>query len=228
MGKFVCFSVVFLFLFSCKKEQSSVVLSTNDLTTGYFGDISGNYSVFDVTHIVHDEEVDVHDTSQFVYKMYIGDTISENDGTKAKKYIRYNWNVLTAQWDVLDVWKIKRDKQFGVLTEENQSIVKLYFPIQADFSWNANRFNNQDSIYYHYRNVHKSISLNGLLFDSTVIVEQENYFTLVDLKRKKETYAKGIGLISKYYKDLRIKNFDSMKVQKGEEWYFTIKSFGKE
>ena len=228
MSKFVCFSVVFLFLLSCKKEQSSIVLSTNDLTTAYFGNISGNYAIYDVTHIIHDEEVDVHDTTYFVYKINIGDTILENSGSLANKYIRYNWNSLTAQWDVLDVWKIKRDNQFGVLIEENQSFVKLHFPIQSDFSWNANRFNNQDSIYYHYRNVHKSISLNGLLFDSTVTVEQENYFTLVDLKRKKEIYAKGVGMISKYYKDLRIKNFDSTKVQRGEEWYFTIKSFGKE
>ena len=228
MSKFVFLIVVILIIFSCKKEMSFNPSSSTDLTTAYLGNISGNYVIYDVTHIIHDEEVDVHDTTQFVYKIAIGDTISENDGSLANKYIRYNWNIMTAQWDVIDVWKIKRQNQFGILIEENQSIVKLYFPLQTDFSWNANRFNNQDSIYYHYRNIHKSMSLNGLFFDSTVTVEQENYFTLVDLKRKKETFAKGVGLISKYYKDLRIKNFDSTKVQRGEEWYFTIKSFGKE
>lgn len=228
MYKFILLIVVISIVFSCKKENPLSDESSSDITIAYLGDASGNYVIYDVTYILHDEEVDLHDTTQFVYKIAIGDTISENDGSLANKYIRYNWNVMTSQWDVIDVWKIKRDKKYGILIEENQSIIKLHFPVRENFSWNANKFNNQDSIYYKYKGIHKSISLNGVIFDSTVTVEQENYFTLVDLKRKKEIYAKGIGMISKYYKDLRIKNFDSTNVQKGEEWYFTIKSFGKE
>lgn len=228
MSKFILIIVITLIFVSCKKKQAIESLSSIDITTAYFGNTKGNYSIFDVIHIVHDEEVDIHDTTQFICKIYVGDTVTENDGSIANKYLRYKWNILTDQWDVLDVWKIKKHNQFGVLIEENQSIVKLFFPIKENLSWNANRFNNQDSLYYSCTNLHKKIKMNGLTFDSTVTVEQENYFTLVDLKRKKEVYAKNVGLISKYYKELRIKNFDSTRVQKGEEWYFTIKSFGKE
>jgi hypothetical protein len=76
--------------------------------------------------------------------------------------------------------------------------------------------------------MHTPLKVDEYNFDSTVTVIQNNYFTLVDYKRQTETYAKNIGMISKYYKNLKIKNFDTLQVKKGEEWFYTISKFGNE
>lgn len=220
--------IVFFSLLSCNKKELVLVKENKVDDYNYLGNEKGRYCVYKVKHIIHDDEVDVHDTLESILKVYIGDTLKDNLGKAVNKMYRYIWNKNTNTWDILNVWTIYKDGNFGVVNEENQRLVKLLFPLDVNNYWNANRFNDNDSLTYRVVNLHRKILIDNILFDSTLTVEQENYFTLVDFKRKNEVYAKGIGLISKYYKDLRIKNFDSTKVQKGEEWYYTIKSFGKE
>jgi hypothetical protein len=55
-----------------------------------------------------------------------------------------------------------------------------------------------------------------------------NVFTLVDFKVQTETYAKGVGLVGKYFKDLRISNFDTLNVRKGTEYFLKLKAHGFE
>ena len=58
-------------------------------------------------------------------------------------------------------------------------------------------------------------------------VEEENYKTLLETRRKFEIYAKNIGMISKTYKNLQFK-FGSSKPIKGEEYYFNVTNYGVE
>jgi len=61
-----------------------------------------------------------------------------------------------------------------------------------------------------------------------VVVEQEEFSSLVDHRRKYEVYAKGVGLIHKYYKDLEIQNFDTLNVKNGNEVFYYLTGYGFE
>jgi hypothetical protein len=58
------------------------------------------------------------------------------------------------------------------------------------------------------------------------VVDQENFFSMIDYRRKSEVYAKNVGMISKYYKALKISNFDTVKVKYGKELFYKLINFG--
>jgi hypothetical protein len=80
----------------------------------------------------------------------------------------------------------------------------------------------------YYRAINKKATIGALSFDSTLVVEQADFSSLIGYERKYEVYAKGVGMVYKYYKDLDIANFDTLNVKKGEELFLTINSYGIE
>ena len=63
--------------------------------------------------------------------------------------------------------------------------------------------------------------------DSTLIVDQDEYFSLIDTVSKYEVYAKGVGLVGKYFRDNHYQ-FGSNEVVKGSELFYEIVSTGME
>jgi hypothetical protein len=51
---------------------------------------------------------------------------------------------------------------------------------------------------------------------------------LISYSKKYKVYAKNVGLFSKFYKDLKINNFDTLKVLNGVELYYTLRNYGIE
>jgi len=51
---------------------------------------------------------------------------------------------------------------------------------------------------------------------------------LVDHRKKFEVYAKGVGLIYKFYKDNDILNFDTLNIRFGREIHFRVIDYGLE
>jgi hypothetical protein len=194
----------------------------------YSGIYSGRYIEYDVIHILHDDEVDIHDTLKFRIKTVIGDTFTDNQGRISNKYLRYTWDDMVDNWKIKDVWSIILNGKNAELVDENQRLIYLTFPIQLDFYWNPSIYTVGSNENYFFNKIHTPTKLGNFQFDSTVTVIQNNYYTLVDYKKQHEIYAKNIGLISKFYKNLKIKNFDTLQVKKGEEWYFTLTNFGQE
>lgn len=221
----ICINII---ITSCKKNVDIPVKEDFNSDFGYFGLKKGNFIEYDVIHIVHDDEVDIHDTTSFRLKTIIGDTVTDNQGRKASKYIRLLWNDIKDIWEIKDVWTAIIDGKNAELTDENQRLIKLTFPIKENVYWNPSIFSTLSNENYMYGNIHVSLKGKDYSFDSTVTVLQNNYFTLVDYKYQTETYAKNVGLISKYYKNLRIRNFDTLQVKKGEEWFYTMIKFGNE
>jgi len=221
--------LVFLFCISSCKKTIETKESTNFQDEfAYFGLFKGKFIEYDVTHIVHDDEVDIHDTTSFRIKTVIGDTITDNEGRKAFKYIRLIWNNANDTWQIKDVWTAIINDNNAELTEENQRTVKLTFPINKNVFWNPNKFSNLPLENATYLQINMPLNYSNYNFDSTITILQNKYFTMVDYKLQTETYAKNVGLISKYFKNLRIKNFDTLQIKKGEEWYYSMTKFGLE
>jgi len=195
----------------------------------YFGLVPGRFIVYNVREIVHDEMADIkHDTLNYQLKTLIGDTITDNAGRIARQFLRFKRLNSSQNWQLSDVWTTLIDGNYAELTEENQRIIKMLFPVSSKTTWNANVFNVNSSLDCFYDKIHESLSLNGISYDSTVLVEQENVRNLVEFKRKYEVFGNRIGLISKYFKDLKISNFDTLNIKSGYELIYTCTDFGIE
>lgn len=211
-------------LFSCKQEKQSVHFGY-----GYFGLEEGNYVEYDVMEIFHDEgSVIMHDTLRYVLKTVIGEKVEDNQGRMANKVFRYKFDPITGVLFDQRVWTAIIDNGKGEQTEENQRIIRLVFAITNDKEWDINAYNTGDEQEAYYFDLNKEKTFNGFTFDSTVVVEYEDFFSLVDYDRKYDTYANHVGLVQRVDKELTINNFDTLDISKGSEVHYSLRGFGKE
>ena len=210
---------------ACKKD-----IATVDFHYAYYDLTPGRFVVYDVVEIKHDQGATIkHDTLVYQLKSVIGDTVIDNAGRIARKFFRYKRANSTQNWVFSDVWTTIIVDNRAELVEENQRIVKLVFAPTLSKSWDINAFNSFSKLEAYYRDLHKPTLVNGLTFDSSLVVEQDDFLSLVDYRRKFEVYAKGVGLVRKYSKDLNIQNFDTINgVLNGKELFYQIRSFGVE
>lgn len=221
---FITLSLLII-LFSCKKDKNG---SSIQLHTDYSPIVEGRYIIYNATEIEHDDAVLQHDTLHYLLKTVIGQVYYDNEGRAAREYLRYTSMDSAATWQLKDIWTTILDGNRLELVEENQRMVKLLFAPTTSKEWDINVYNTKPKQNAYYSSIHESYSINGNTFDSTISVRQADFFSLVDLKRQNEVYAKGVGMVSKYYKDLTIENFDSLNVKKGKELYYNCISFGIE
>lgn len=226
--RFIILSLSTVFLFFACKKKDSVILIENKYES-YFDLTPGRFIVYNVREILHDEMASIkHDTSYYQLKTLIGDTIIDNAGRAAREFIRFKRDNSSQNWVVSDVWTTVIDGNYAFLTEENQHVLKMKFPISSKTNWNANVFNMNPVLSCYYEKIHETLIFNGMSFDSTVRVEQENDRNLIEYKRKYEVYGNRVGLISKYFKDLKISNFDTLNIKSGHELIYTCTDFGIE
>ena len=210
---------------SCEK---STKVEASNLYKSYYDTTQGRYIEYRVLEINHDESAqNQHDTLNYFLRVQIEDTIIDNLGRVNRKYVRYKKMISNDPWQISDVWMTIIDGVNAELVEENQRIVKLKFPVNEFTNWNANIFNLDEKLDCYYENLHQSRSINGLYFDSTLTVNQGFVRNFIRYFKKNEVYANGIGMISKYYKDLNISNFDTLQIDSGKEIYMEVINFGK-
>ncbi|MFA7275069.1 MAG: hypothetical protein WC044_14460 [Crocinitomicaceae bacterium] len=210
---------------ACKKDKNN---ATYNLHTDYFPLTEGRFIIYDVSEMIHDQDISQHDTAHYWLKTVVGQEYIDNSGRTARELIRYKSVDSGISWQTMDVWTSILDGNRAETVEENQRLLKLVFAPTSDKEWDINVYNTGSKQNAHYTSIHVPFSLNAFQFDSTIRVEQANYFTLVDFKNQTEVYAKGIGLVQKTFKDLEIQNFDTLNVQKGKELYLNCISFGFE
>lgn len=193
----------------------------------YFPVVSGKFIDYQVMEITHDQNATVKsDTAIYQLRCLIGDTFTDNSGAIAYEYLRLSRLNESLDWTQKDLWSIKVENNKAQLVDENQRVVKMVFPISKYTTWNANQFNTDAKLTCSYKNIHQALNINSFNLDSTVLVEQENTRNLLLFKRKYEVYAKGLGLVRKYFKDLNINNFDTLNISSGKEIYMEMINFG--
>ncbi|MDX1446611.1 hypothetical protein [Lishizhenia sp.] len=222
--KKINFLFLMLLLFSCKKEETKI-----DFGYSYFGLQEGRYVIYDGMYITHDKNlVPAHDTTFYKLKTLVGKDYVDNSGRTAKEFTRFLWNESTQTWELKDLYTAIIDGGKAELVEENQRRIKLVFAVAEDKTWNENAYNTQEKIQCSYQSIGIPRTLNGIDFDSTVAVLKGDFFTFYDHERHYELYAKDVGMIKKYYQDLRILGEDSTVIEKGIEEFLTLTDFGIE
>ena len=221
----VLLSTLILLVSSCKKEPSPSIVSS--FHYGYYPIKEGSFWVYQVMEITHDENAAIpHDTISYQLKTEIGDTLIDNEGRIVNRFNRYKRSNPSASWVLTDVWTTVLANNRAELVEENIRRVVLRFPVKTATIWDPNQFNFLPSAQAFYEYIHKPYSLGPIQSDSTVHVVSAKELTLVSYQNQYEVYAKQIGLVKKYYKDLQISNFDTLDVSQGKELYFSLLEYG--
>lgn len=220
----VLFGAALIALSACKKDTG-----LPDFGYEYFGLEQGKFVTYHVTEVFHDEAlVPANDTFRYVLKTVVGETILDNEGRSAHKIFRYSYDWNTGELMDQRVWTAIIDGPRGEMVEENQRVIRLVFAVRNGKSWDLNAYNTFDVQGARYIEAHRSRTVNGFSLDSTVVVEKEDFLSLVDYRRKYEVYAKNIGLVQRSYKDLRIMNFDTLNIKSGTETHYQLVDFGIE
>jgi hypothetical protein len=207
---------------ACKKQ-----VDPPSFNYDYYDLTFGRFIEYDVLEINHDVDQTVqHDTLRYQLKTVIGDTVIDNEGRIARKFIRYKRSNSNSNWAQTDLWTTIIDQNRAELVEENQRVIKMIFVPNIGEEWNANVFNMFPELNCYYRDIDVNQKIGAKTFESTLVVEQEDFFSMIDHRRKFEVYAKGVGLVYKHYRDLTIAGFDTLDVQKGKEMYYKCTNFG--
>lgn len=205
---------------SCKKEESF------EMYYDYYPLNEGHYVVYSVHEVFVDQQIQQKDTFDYFIKTVIGESITDNSGRTAKKFERYYSANANGPWAIHDVWTAIIDGGKAELVEENNRTIKLVFAPSEDDEWNMNAYNTLDPLDCYYSNLHQAYSINGNAFSSTVTVEQEEFYSFIDFRRKYEVYARGVGMVHKYFKDFIINNGNPLDVKKGHELEMRLVSYG--
>lgn len=210
-----------VFLFSCKKEVPLV-----DFQFDYYGLQKGRYIIYQVKEVEHSNGSAGVVTLNYQLKTVIGDTLIDNDGNVARKYFRYTRADVFDNWVLKDVWSSRIADYRAELVEENVRIVKMVFKPTSNKIWDGNAFNVLEEQEYYYEDLNDPYSLPYYEFDSTLRVVQALDSNFIEYKNQYEIYAKGVGLVKKYFKDLNINFGDPEDVNYGKELYMECIEYG--
>jgi hypothetical protein len=223
MRKIILLIALLFGLYACKDSESI------DFGYDYFPLEEGRFVEYKVREVFHDVNVNPqHDTTKYRLKTIIGEEVLDNTGRPVRKFFQFKYDLQTG--GVLDqrVWTTVLDGGRGEVVEENQRLIKLIFAVKDGEEWNVNAFNDSPEKTVFYSKVNEPLTINSFSFEETVKVNYDDFFSLVDYRKKYEVYAKGIGLVERSFKDFTIQNFDTTDIRKGTEVYYQLLNYGLE
>ncbi len=166
------------------------------------------------------------DTFHFNYqiKEEYTNTFTDNANRKGillQRSIRANQN---ESWRLKDIWKVYKNSMRVEKIEENVNFIKLVFPARQGKKWDGNAYNTMDEQLYTITELHKAYSGNGITFDSTLTVVQEDFVSLINEDIAMEVFAKDVGMIYKSYRSIT-KEFGNA-VKDGIDYTYQLVSHG--
>ncbi len=212
-------AVVFLFFFSCKKDQTQAI----DFKYGYFPIDTGHYVIYDVDSVTYNDfttPIITINSVHFYVKECIQSIFIDNSGNPTCWIAGYRSSLPNGPWTTYYTWTSNRYTTIAQKTENNLRYTKLVFPPTLNTSWSGNSYIDciDTNAYlagwiYSYLNIDVPLTLTdssgNLSSDSTLTVLQYADSDLIHKTYSVEKYAKNIGLI---YKELDILANDSTDI----------------
>lgn len=176
----------------CKKDEDP---PRQDPGLAYFPTDTGRWIEYRVDSIRRDDPNHIADTVTYALREKITGDFTDPEGRPAQYLIRYRPDPTTGVWTPKDVWWQVRTSTNAERAEENQRRVKLIFPPRTGQYWNTNATNAEPDYELTYQEVDVPWSMNGMSFDSTVLVKTTYPSNLVVRRTYYERYAKHVGLV---------------------------------
>ncbi len=98
-------------------------------------------------------------------------------------------------WEVDSVWSAWRTVDQAFRRENGVVLVKIAFPARNRRRWDANLFNILPAEFHTIERSGEPRQLGTLNMANTLTVVQQNDSTLLSLRRRRDVYADGVGLV---------------------------------
>jgi hypothetical protein len=223
---FVIFLLVWALAARCG-DEGSVPL---DAGYAYFPLKKGIFQVYSVNEI-HYTAIAPPETSDYELMTEVVDSFP---GPEGYTYVimRSRRSSASESWTILDTWSARKTDTRVIVSEGNTAFVKVIFPPRSGTRWNGNAFNTLGDDEYALKETDRPAEVNGMTFEKTLTVEQEQNEDLVVFNdQRSEIYARDAGLI---YREIKQLNYctepgclGQQKIDNGIEMKMWIKDYGR-
>ncbi len=200
----------------CKKEPDYEAI---DLGYDYFPNLTDSFIEYKVNTILYGT---TNDTLEYFLREYIAESFIDVIGHPSTRIERSKRNSINEPYQLEEVWSQKRTTTAVERVEDNQRYIRFIFPPEEGRTWNGNAYNTLDDWEYEFIDVDVPRTYGAFTFDQTAFIQQRDNVNLVEQQVAYEVYARGIGLIEKYYKNL---SFQGGQIV-GEETEMRVIGFG--
>lgn len=202
---------------ACKKTEPEDI----DLGYDYFPNTLRSFVIYQVDSAYYGIN---QQSFSFELKEVLATSFLDGEGQMAMVVERYVRENSADPWVLRQNWVQKITPTTAERVEDNIRFIRLVFPIEEGESWNGNAYNTLGEWSYTYDDVGKPFSIGGQVLDESLRVNQRNNVNLVDQEIAYEVYAKGVGLVKKYVKDITIQSGQTT----GVEYTWTALQYGIE
>ena len=199
-------TIIFLYIIGCLFESckdDEVVIPGPQTTSHFYPLDSGYWIEYQVDSIIHlniDDQYLV-DTSLESYHFYIREEVDsafiDGEGKQVWAISRYKRNADSLPWEFTSLWTAKLSSTSLERVEDNLRFIRMVFPLRENRKWNGNAYNTLDEEDYIYSNLFLPKTYSSLYFDSTVVVNQNDFISNINRIIKKEVYGNHVGLLYK-------------------------------
>jgi len=222
MKNFLFVFIVGFIVVSCNKDKTTPFMGDT-----YFPNKVGYWVEYEVDSMYHNKDLSPKsDTFNYLLREEITEQFVDNEGRLTSRIERYTRPNQADSWTISAVWYSNLLDSRAERVENNQRIVKLVFPMRKGKTWDGNAYNVFDYESFEYEKVNYSGTVNDLIFDSLVYVNQIENKNFIEHQDFMEIFAAGIGLVYKREKDLEISFGDSTNIDRGYELYQKVTSYG--
>lgn len=220
-------SGVILWLAACETTPDDYQVA---LDYEYFPLQVGKFIVYEVDSTIYDPTGDTSVfSSKTLVKEEVVDTISDNNGLTLYKIERYQRTADTLPWQVTKVFTASIQDNKAIQTEDNLRFIKVVFPAKKNKTWDGNVHFNSSLIVtvageslemfkgwsYKIESSGEPETVGDFNFDEVLTVRESDNENLIELRRSKAKYAKGIGLV---YRELWILDTQCIEQCEGQTW----------
>ena len=193
----------------------------------------GIYRIYDVVD-VHFPFIGDSDTTHYQLKELVQEIYRQERDDTAYYLHRFSRSNDEGDWQLDSIWTVRKSPRNIVVLENNTPVIKLIFPVSAGASWDSNAMNAEDAGVYTISKIGFAFEGNGLSFENTLHVVEENNMDIVINERYREAiYAENIGLV---YKEIRYIDYCATTVEclgegiieGGIKQTYSLKEYGKE
>lgn len=194
-----CYILIFAllgFLSSCSEQDESP-----DIGLNYAPYVLEQSRTYAVDSLVYDEFQDAVDT-HVVYRKEEVARLFDSTATDHHYWIDVSYRTDSTPWNFHHSYRLEKTESRLVETLNNNSFVRLIFPVQDRVYWDVNMLNGMTTERYRYLDQEKFRASMKDSFPETIFVRQAYDTTIIDKDIRWELYANNIGLVEKRIVDL--------------------------
>ncbi|MCC7051141.1 MAG: hypothetical protein IT239_05115 [Bacteroidia bacterium] len=200
MKKYAYILFIAITFLGCKK---STIELPPDFGYDYFPNEVGRYNTYQVDSIVYNLPFNKIDTFRFQVKELQESTYKDSEEKESIRLVHFYRSNASATWVIKNVWAQRLSVNKAERQEENIRLTKLVFPLKKNTEWNINASNTLDKQNAKVLEYDAEFELDGKDYTKACLINVVTDTNLIDYKKHREVYVRGVGLLYSEYYDLQ-------------------------